>query len=133
MQVKLQLTKLRPLQAGWIIEFFNEMTTSKGSEIIGSGWNASGIKDAIKLGKEKLPSLDPFEELDPMMNETEDIARSTVLRMTAIACLSIEELEVLDSMEDDENIEEKEDHGELVDQSAQLDGRNAFDMFDDEV
>ena len=132
-QVKLQLTKLKPLQAGWIIEFFNEMTTSKGSEIIGSGWNASGIKDAIKLGKEKLPSLDPFEELDPMMNETEDIARSTVLRMTAIACLSIEELEVLDSMDDDENIEEKEDHGELVDQSAQLDGRNAFDMFDDEV
>ena len=29
------------------------------------------------------------------MNETEDIARSTVLRMTAIACLLIEELEVL--------------------------------------
>ena len=132
-QVKLQLTKLKPLQAGWIIEFFNEMTTSKGSEIIGSGWNASGIKDAIKLGTEKLPSLDPFEELDHMMNETENIARSTVLRMTAIACLSIEELEVLDSMEDDENLDEEEDDGEWVDQSAQLDGRNAFDMFDDKV
>ena len=36
-QVKLQLTKLKPLQAGWIIEFFNEITASKGSEIIGSG------------------------------------------------------------------------------------------------
>ena len=105
-QVKLQLTKLKPLQAGWIIEFFNEMTTSKSSEIIGSGWNASGIKDANKLGTENLPSLHPFEELDPMMNETEDIAPSTVLRMTAIACLSIEELEVLGSMEDDENIDE---------------------------
>ena len=133
MQVKLQLTKLRPLQAGWIIEFFNEMTTSKVSDIIGSGWNASGIKDGIKLGTVKLPSLDLFEELDPMMNKTEDIARSTVLRMTAIACLSIEELEVLDSMEDDENLDEEEDDGEWVDQSAQLDGRNAFDMFDDEV
>ena len=61
-QVKLQLTKLKPLQAGWIIKFFNEMTASKGNEIIGSGWNASGIKDATKLGMEKLPSLDPFEE-----------------------------------------------------------------------
>ena len=30
MQKKLQLTKLKPLQAGWIIKFFNEMTTSKG-------------------------------------------------------------------------------------------------------
>ena len=94
-QAKLLLRKLKPLQASWIIEFFNETTTSKGREIIDSGWNASGIKDAVKLGREKLPSFDPFEKLDPMMNETEDIARSTVLRMTAIACLLIEKLEVL--------------------------------------
>ena len=53
--------------------------------------------------------------------------------MTAIACLSIEELEVLGSMEDDENIDEEEDDGEWIDQSAQMVGRNAFDMFDDEV
>ena len=67
------------------------------------------------------------------MNETEDIARSTVLRMTTIACLSVEELEVLGSMEDDENIEEEEDDGEWVNQSTQLDRRYAFDMFDDEM
>ena len=109
------------------------MTAIKGSEITESGWNASGIKNGIKLGTEKLPSLDPFEELDPMMNETEDTAQSTVLRMTAVACLSIKELEVLGSMENDENIDEEEDDGEWIDQSAQLDGRNAFDMFDDEV
>ena len=77
--------------------------------------------------------MGPFEELDPIRNETEDIARSTVLRMTAITCLSVEELEVLGSMEDDENIDEEEDDGEWVNQSAQLDRRNAFDMFDDEV
>ena len=132
-QVKLQLTKRKPLQAGWIIEFFNEITTSKGSELIGSGWNASGIKDAIKLGTEKLSSLDRFEELDHMIIETEDISRLTVLRMTAIACLSIEELEVLGSMEDYEYIDEEEDDGEWVNQSAQLDGKNAFDMFHDDV
>ena len=77
--------------------------------------------------------MGPFEELDPIRNETEDIARSTVLRMTAITCLSVEELEVLGSMEDDENIDEEEDDGEWVNQSAQLDRRNAFDMFDDEM
>ena len=132
-QVQLQLTKLRPLQPGWIIEFFNEMTTSKGTEITVSGWNVSGIKGVIKLGTEMLPSLDPLEELDPMISEAEDISRSTVLRMTAIAFLSIEELEVLGSMEDDENIDEEEDYGGWVDQSAQLDGRTVFDIFDDEV
>ena len=64
--------------------------------------------------------------MDPIRNETEDIARSTVLRMTAITCLSVEELEVLGSMEDDENIDEEEDDGESVNQSAQLDRRYAF-------
>ena len=48
-----------------------------------------------------------------MMNETEDISQSTVLRMAAIAFLSIGELEVLGSMEDDENIDE-EDDGSIV-------------------
>ena len=131
-QVKLQLTKLKPFQARQIIEFFNEMATSKGSEIIGSGWNASGITNAIKLvRKSSLPWI-PLRNWTPMMNETEDIARLTVLRMTAIACLSIKELEVLGSMEDDEYIDEEDGDSKWVNQSAQLDGRNAFDMFDDE-
>ena len=68
-----------------------------------------------------------------MIIETEDISRLTVLRMTAIACLSIEELEVLGSMEDYEYIDEEEDDGEWANQSAQLDGKNAFDMFHDDV
>ena len=53
--------------------------------------------------------------------------------MTAIACLSIGELEVLNSMEYDENIDKEEDEGEWLNQSDQLDGRNAFDMFNDKV
>ena len=40
---------------------------------------------------------------------------------------------MLGSMEHDENIEEEEDDGEWVDQSSQLDGRKAFDMFDYKV
>ena len=68
-----------------------------------------------------------------MMNETEDLARPNVLRITAITCLSIDELELLGSMEDDENIDEEEDDDEWDDQSAQLDGKNAFDMFDDKL
>ena len=68
-----------------------------------------------------------------MMNEIKDIAQPNVLHMTAITCLSIDKLEVLGSMEDDENIDKEEDDGEWVDQSAQLDGRNAFEMFDSKL
>ena len=41
--VKLQLTRLKPLHAEWLVELFNHMTTSQGKEIIMSGWKASGI------------------------------------------------------------------------------------------
>ena len=46
--VKLQLTSLKPLHAEWLVELFNNMTTSQGKEIIMSGWKASGIIKAIK-------------------------------------------------------------------------------------
>ena len=36
-QVVLQLTKLKPVYASWIVEFFNHMSTLKGKEIISSG------------------------------------------------------------------------------------------------
>ena len=68
--VKLQLTRLKPLHAKWLVEFFNHMTTSQGKEIIMSGWKASGIIEAIEKESAKLPSLDPFNELDPLLTES---------------------------------------------------------------
>ena len=49
-QVKLTLTILKPVHAGWLIEFYNHMTTDKGCDIIKNGWKAAGIIDAICLG-----------------------------------------------------------------------------------
>ena len=43
------------------------MTTSQGKEIIMSGWKASGRIEAIKKGSARLPSLDPFNDLDPLL------------------------------------------------------------------
>ena len=88
-KIKLQLTTLKPLQAGLIIDFYNEITSAKGKEIITSGWVSSGIKDAIDLGLQNLPSIDPFEQLDPMMNDAEDVVEASRPRMIAIACLTI--------------------------------------------
>ena len=131
-EIKLRLTTLKPLHADWIIEFFNLMTTNKGNEVIRNGWLSSGITDAIRLGLKNLPSLDPFDELDPMMKEVENDAEANVLRMTAIACLSAEELEILGSKDENENSDDEEDQCEWVAPSFQSDERNAFDMFDDE-
>ena len=43
------------------------MTSEKGKEIILSGWGAAGISDAIRLEILGLPSIDPFEDLDPLV------------------------------------------------------------------
>ena len=47
MDVKFRLTTMKPLHAQWVVDFYNEMTTCKGSKIIESGWRAAGISDTI--------------------------------------------------------------------------------------
>ena len=42
-------------------------TISQGKEIIMSGWKASGIIETIKKGSARLPSLDPSNDLDPLL------------------------------------------------------------------
>lgn len=53
-----------------------------------------GIKDATDLFLEKLPSTDPFEELDTMITDSEEVFNSNTLHLTAIACLTEDELEI---------------------------------------
>ena len=67
-RVKLQLTTIKPIHAAWIVDFYNHMTTEKGRDTIESGWRAAGITDALIKGSEDLPSIDPFEHIDPMLD-----------------------------------------------------------------
>ena len=64
--IKYTLSVLKPLHARWIVDFYNHMTTPKGREVCTNGWNGAGIADAIKIGSEKLPSLDPFQDICPI-------------------------------------------------------------------
>ena len=45
------------------------MSSPKGREIIINGWEAAGISDAIQMGSEGLPSLDPFQDISPISNK----------------------------------------------------------------
>ena len=44
------------------------MPTEKGRDVIGSGWRAADITDALIKGSKDLPSIDPFEHIDPMLD-----------------------------------------------------------------
>ena len=49
-----------------MLEFYNEITSEAGSEIIVNGWKATGIYDAIEMGSSALPSIDPFQDISPL-------------------------------------------------------------------
>ena len=50
---------------GWLI-FYNHMP-SGAEKKVDSGSTSSGIKDAIALGLDSLPSIDPFHDIAPMV------------------------------------------------------------------
>ena len=71
-EVPLQLLILKPLLAKWIIKQYVEMTSLSGKEVILKGWERAGIIDGIKMGSLKLPTLDPFHEVDPLVRDGEE-------------------------------------------------------------
>ena len=68
-EVKLNLTTLKPLHAAWIMEFYNLMVSDQGKSVIRNGWKASGITRIIESELANLPSIDPFVDIDPLITE----------------------------------------------------------------
>ena len=81
-QVGLQLTKLEPVHTGCIVKLYNHMSTPIGKEVIDSGWKSAGIFDALELDSKKIPLIDPFEDIDPMLSN--DVEQSDDSHLLAI-------------------------------------------------
>ena len=43
------------------------MTTDEGKDVILSGWRAAGITKTLENGSDSLESLDPFHDIDPLV------------------------------------------------------------------
>ena len=59
-EVKLNLTTFKPLNAAWITEFYDLMTYNQGK---------SGITGVIESRLVNLSSVDPFAEIDPLVTK----------------------------------------------------------------
>ena len=91
-EVGSQLSKIKPIHAGWLVELCNHMATLKGKEIIDSERKAAGISDAVKLGSSKLPPIDPFHDIDPMLGDEKE----SINRHLLVLCdVTAEEFELL--------------------------------------
>ena len=124
---------LKPLHAKWLISFYDYISSPEGKAIIASGWIKSNIFNAVELELSKLPVLDPFNNICPLM---EVIPPKETF---SIASLFPQELEsyktkVADETGEDELEWEVSDADEDFDTDDECnhDVCNAFDMFGDE-
>ena len=77
------------------------MSSPEGKVVIASGWRKSGILDAVEMGLSKLPVLDPFNDICPLVDAS--IPKETL----SLASLCPQELEsyrtkITDEIDDDD-------------------------------
>ena len=69
--MKFGLTTLKPLHASWVCDLYDYLTSSKGEVITKNGWKRAGIIEAIEKGLSELPPLDPFQSIDPLVDQAD--------------------------------------------------------------
>ena len=100
------------------------MTTDKGWDIIKNGWKAVGITNAIHLGLNNLPSVDPFDEMDPMLQPS--TASADQNQLVAISRITLDEIQMRYPNPSEDNSDEDDSEWEDPQQE-----RGAFDLFDE--
>ena len=66
-ETKFHFTVIKLLHAKWLMEYYNHITSQKSSDFIANDWKRSGIYDAVKIGSSSLSSIDPFNEIAPLV------------------------------------------------------------------
>ena len=116
--VKMKLSIMKPIHAGWLVQLYNQMTSEDGKRVIMSGWRATGIADAVQLGTKNLPCIDPFNDIDPMLT-----AHTTEATNLEAMCNITEAERAIGNMridEDNDSEDEWEKDGDDVDKSQRV-------------
>ena len=122
-EVKLKLSVLKPLHAGWLIDAYDHLTSEAGRKIIANGWQSAGITSAISKGVQGLPTLDPFDTIDPLVNQADESDNH-------LPNMNSEEIDFFINLRGEEE-DSSDDEWEMEDTGVEI--CNAFDMFlDDE-
>ena len=109
---KLRLSTLKPLHAGWIVDLCNYII---------NGWKTAGIHDALQLGSSNLPNIDPFHDIDPLVEDGVPIETN----LEAVCQLEKELLDCFVTRQEEDDISEDEDD------VWEPDDGNVFDILDD--
>ena len=115
-EVKLKLSVLKPLHAGWLIDAYDHLTSEAGWKIIANGWQSAGITSAISKGVQGL--FDPFDTIDPLVNHADESDNH-------LPNMNSEEIDFFINLREEED--SSDDEWEMEDRGVEI--RNAFDVF----
>ena len=118
--VNLKLSTLKPLHASWIIQLYNHMTSFEGRGIIINGWRRAGILEAVAKGKEGLPPLDPFHDIDPLLDIPITLEPAEITEKS-FASNYITNIDIADAEEDDEDAEWEDENGNVIENTIEDD------------
>ena len=126
-EVKLTLTTLKALYSTWIIEFYNKITCDEGKPIMQNGWKSAGVEDALRIAKGKMPSLDPFFDIDQILAPP----------ITSVTPQAVKNEETLTSMDllsyNEEDDKFNDDHAWVMEGEDITGERDTFDVFVNEI
>ena len=122
--IEFKLSTIKPLHAKWIVDYYNYITSEAGINVIIMGWKLAGIYDAIKTGKSNLPSIDPFNEIAPLMMSPNEVGNDIFVNASDELRESYVNEMVQDESQEDDDEAEWEIEGDFE--------RNAFDFIVDD-
>ena len=118
-EVKLKLSVIKPLHAGWLIDAYNHLTSEAGRKIIANGWQSARITSAISKEFQGLPTLDPFDTIDPLANHADESDNH-------LPNMNSEEIDFFINLRGEEE-DSSDDEWEMEDTDVEI--RNAFDIY----
>ena len=62
-EIDYRLSVLKCLHAKWSISLYDYMSSPEGEAVVSDAWQKSGICNAITMGSNKFPVLDPFSDI----------------------------------------------------------------------
>ena len=99
------------------------MTSEEGRQVNVKGWEVSGILGAVEKGITGLPTLDPFDDIDPLSDSPSIIMENQTNETTALDS----EYRMMYVSEPSFDDDESEEESNWVDRDG-----NCFDLFEGE-
>ena len=90
-----------------MVDLYNFITLAEGKEVILIGWKAAGIYNAILLGIRKMPPMDPYHDINNLVNESNI---PVAINQVAVCQLNQDQLDLFHTREDkNEDDDDEED------------------------